>query len=86
MATMSLTEYVHHIAYLAKDIDRQSPIDWGMLAVDEDQAYSLMASKVVEEMLPKYDDPDVFRDIMLATVVQLVVENFTLNLKLQGKT
>jgi len=86
MTTMSLTEYVHHIAYLAKDVDRQSPIDWGMLAIDEDQAYSLMASKVVEELLPKYNDPETFRDIMLATVVQLVVENFTLNIKLQEKT
>lgn len=85
MTTMSLSEYVHHIVDLAKDVDSQSPIDWGMLSIDEDQAYNLVASKVVEEMLPKYNDPETFRDVMLATVVQLVVENFTLNLKLQEK-
>jgi hypothetical protein len=81
-----MTKYVEHIVDLAKDVDSQCAIDWAMLNIDEDAAYRLIASKVVEYMLPKCDDPILFRDIMLATVVQLVVENFTLNIKLHGRS
>jgi hypothetical protein len=81
---MNIHEYVEHIVELAQDVDTENPIDWGMLAVDEESAYRLIASRLVEDLLPKYKDPEMFRDIMLATVVQLVVENFTLNLRLRG--
>ena len=82
---MTLEDYVDHIVDLAHEVDRESPIDWGMLAIDEQAAYRLIASKLVEDMLPKYNDPESFRDIMMATVVQLVVENFALNLKLKER-
>lgn len=82
---MEVNDYVDHIVDLAQQVDHGDPIDWGMLAINEHAAYQMVASKLVEDMLPKYDNPEVFRDIMMATVVQLVVENFTLNLKLQGK-
>ena len=83
---VSINEYVDHIISLARqDVDSEYPIDWGMLSIDESAAYYTIASKLVEDLLPKYKDPDMFRDIMLATVVQLVVENFTLNLKLREK-
>lgn len=79
-----MTDYVNHIADLAKEVEAEDPIDWGMLPVDEDEVYRLMASHVVETMAPKYDQPE-FRDVMLATVVKLVVENFALNLKLKER-
>jgi hypothetical protein len=79
---VEVNEYVEHIVELASEIESEDPIDWGMLAVDEEQAYRLIASGLVEQYLPKYNDPN-FRDIMMATVVKLVVENFTLNLKLR---
>jgi hypothetical protein len=79
-----VTDYVNHIADLAKEVEAEDPIDWGMLPIDEDEVYRLMALHVVETMAPKYDQPE-FRDVMLATVVKLVVENFVLNLKLKER-
>lgn len=69
---------------LANEIESEDPIDWGMLAVDEMTAYRLIASGLVEEYLPKYNDPHI-RDIMMASLIKLVVENFTLNLKLRDQ-
>lgn len=81
MTTISLHDYVEHIIDLARIENEGTPIDWGYLSIDEDAAYHLIASKLVEDLLPKYNDPEMFRDIMMATVTQLVVENFVLNLK-----
>lgn len=67
---------------MAKEVETEDPIDWGMLAIDEDSAYRLIALNVVESFKDKYDQPD-FRDVLTATIVKLVVENFTLNLKLR---
>lgn len=77
-------EYVNRIITLAKDVEREDPIDWGLLAIDEDEAYSLMTLSVLEMMFDKYDQPDM-KDVLLATIVKLVVENFVLNLKLREK-
>ena len=79
-----MTDYVNHIAELAKEVEAEDPIDWGMLSINEDEVYRLMALHVVETIAPKYDQPE-FRDVMLATVVKLVVENFVLNLKLKER-
>ena len=76
-------DYVSSIVELAKEIDKEDPIDWGNLSVSEDEAYQLMASSIVEQMFDKYGKPG-SREVILATLVHLVVENFTLNLKLKG--
>lgn len=81
---MEISQRVDYIVSLAKDVETQDPIDWGMLNIDEESAYKLIALNVVEAMNDKYDRHD-YRDVLLATIVKLVVENFTLNLKLQGK-
>ena len=78
------TEYVDLLVDIAKHIETEDPIDWGLLSIDEDAAYRLIAMNVVENMATKYNDPD-FREIMLATVIKLVVENFTLNLRLKER-
>ena len=77
-------QYLDLIVELAKEVETEDPIDWGMLTIDEDNAYNLIASNTLETLLPKYNQPE-FREIILATVVKLVVENFTLNLKLKGQ-
>lgn len=77
------SEYVDLIKDLAQEVEMEDPIDWGMLGMSEDQAYSLMTLNVLDLFKDKYNDPN-FREIMLATVVKLVVENFTLNLRLRG--
>lgn len=81
---MEITQHVDYIVSLAKEVETEDPIDWGMLNVDEETAYKLVALNVVEAMNDKYDQDD-YKDVLLATIVKLVVENFTLNLKLQGK-
>lgn len=75
-------EYIEHIVDLAKEVESEDSIDWGLLAIDEEEAYRLMAMNVVEMMFDKYGQPGM-RDVFLATIVKLVVENFTLNLKLR---
>ena len=77
-------QYLDLIVELAKEVETEDPIDWGMLSIDEENAYRLIAANTLETLMPKYDQPE-FREVMLATVVKLVVENFTLNLKLKGQ-
>lgn len=77
-------DYIELIIDLAKQVETEDPIDWGMLSIDEDGAYRLMALNLLESILPKYNDPE-FKEIMIATVLKLVVENFTLNLQLRTR-
>lgn len=65
------------IAMLAKEVEGGDPIDWGMLQVDEDTTYDLIANQVVEKF-----GSDIDRLTMLSTITKLVVENFVLNLTL----
>lgn len=69
---------VDQLVELAKAVEMEDPIDWGMLAIDEDAAYKLIASQVIEI----YNTND--QVTMLASITKLIVENFVLNLKLQG--
>lgn len=77
---LSLTE---QIAEMAKEIEMEDPIDWGMLSISEDDAYSMMAGNILEMYLGMDKDS---RDMMLlAIATKLTVENFVLNLKLLQK-
>jgi hypothetical protein len=66
------------LAELAMETESEDSIDWGMLAVDERAAYNLMASHVLE----MFQNED--KIAMMASITKLVVENFVLNLRLQG--
>jgi hypothetical protein len=76
---------VNDILDLVKEIDSEDPIDWGMLAVDENMATEMIATGLLEQYNTTWADmdPDERTTIMLATITKLVVENFTLNLKLR---
>ncbi|NCQ52273.1 hypothetical protein GW796_10410 [archaeon] len=77
---MNLTD---KLVELAEEIEMGDPIDWGMLEINEHEAYKLMAAAVLDNYLATDADS---RDMMLlATVVKLTVENFTLNLHLLEK-
>jgi hypothetical protein len=78
------SDYIDYLIDLAKEVEMEDPIDWGMLSIDEDNAYRLLATSLVENMGPKYDQPGM-KDVLLATVLKLVVENFTLNLRLRER-
>lgn len=69
---------VDQIVQLAKDVESEDPIDWGMLSINEETAYKLIASQVLE----LYKDNDTLT--LLASITKLIVENFVLNLKLRG--
>ena len=71
---------VEQLAHLAQQVETDDPIDWGMLEIDEKDAYLLMASNVLEMYLS--EDKDHRDMVMLATTVKLVVENLVLNLRL----
>ena len=68
---------------LAMEAEMTDPIDWGMLSMEERQAYTLMATSVLEQIgdLPAEQQ----LTVALATMTKLLVENFVLNVKLQGK-
>ena len=75
--------FVEQIIELAKEIEHEDPIDWGMLNIDEDEAFKLIAPGVLTNYLLLDKDS---RDIMmLSTIVKLTVENFALNVKLMQK-
>ena len=66
---------------LAKEVEITDPIDWGMLNVNEDGAYTLIASGILD--LYQSLETDAHRDqMLLSSLVKLTVENFVLNLKL----
>ena len=68
------------IIELAKEVENGDPIDWGMLAVNEDDAYKLIATSMLEYFICITGED---RELaMMATIVKLAVENFVLNLKL----
>lgn len=68
---------------LVKEVEKNNTIDWGMLAVDEDEATKLIAMGTLgmyDEMKKQYDGPE--RELMLlASLANLQLENFCLNLK-----
>lgn len=81
---MAKTIQVKDIVELVNEIEGEDPIDWGMLNIDETQATELVANNLVEQYNTTWAEmPEDERNvIMLATITKLVVENFTLNLKL----
>lgn len=77
---MTQLEYVKHIADIAKQVASEDLIDWGMLTIDESETYEFVANSVIDQF-NKYNELE--REVMIATITKLVVENFVLQLKLQ---
>jgi hypothetical protein len=67
---------IETIVSLAKEIESEDPIDFGMLDIDEELSYHLIANKFIEVYLS--NDKDDRDTILLATAVKLAVENFAL--------
>lgn len=72
---MSNSDIIDAIVVLAQEVEVTDPIDWGMLAIDEEEAYRMMAISILETF------PDESITIQ-AVLTKLTVENFVLNLKL----
>ena len=75
-------EEVDFLVDLALECELEDPIDWGLLAITEQQAYQMMASQLLEQ----FDNvsKDHLIPVLLATATKLLVENFVLNLRLKG--
>lgn len=74
---------VNQLADLAMEAEIQDPIDWGLLNIEEKNAYRMMASHVLEQFDNLEDDRKLL--IVYATITKLLVENFVLNIKLGNK-
>lgn len=70
---------------LLDQVESEDPIDWGMLAIDERNAAELIVNSLVDQYNREWSqlEPDVQAHAMLATIAKLVIENFTLNLRLR---
>lgn len=75
---------VNDLIDLAKEVENEDPIDWGMLNISEDDAYKLIAANVLE-MFNAWSASENRDIVMLATVTKLVLENFVLNLRIQQR-
>ena len=74
---------VEQLVEIAEAFELGDPIDWGMLSVNEHDAYLFLASGVLENY--NSADPSDREIMMLASVVKLTVENFVLNIRLNEK-
>ncbi len=77
---MTTDELVNLVAELAQEVDKEDPVDFGMLQLDEGSVWHLMSVNVVD----KYIDMSGDQVVMLATITKLLVDNFILNYKLIG--
>ncbi len=75
---MDIDQKIELLVELAQEVEVTDPIDWGMLAISEDEAYRMMATSVLETF------PDEKIEIQ-AVITKLTVENFVLNLKLMQR-
>lgn len=71
---------INLIVELAMEVSKENPIDFGMLSINEEDSYKLIALNILE-------NDDLFNEktghtTMLAIVTKLLVENFVLNLKI----
>ena len=71
---------VEQLVEIAETIELGDPIDWGMLSIDEHQAYLFIAGGVLDNYAAS--DPGDRELMLLASVVKLTVENFVLNILL----
>ena len=72
---------LQQLVELAQEVEITDPIDWGYLNIDEQSAYELIASGILEHYSNFESDQDRLQ-FLLVSVVKLTVENFVLNIKL----
>lgn len=65
---------IDELVELAREAEVGDPFDWMDLSIDDETAYRLVALGVMEMKMSK--------EVMLATIVKLCVENMVLNYKI----
>jgi hypothetical protein len=71
--TTTIEEYIE----LAKVVEIGDPFDWSNVPIDEDSAYRLVAMSVMCLNLDK--------EVAIASIIKLCVENMVLNMRLLEK-
>lgn len=71
-------EIINLVAELAQEVDKEDPIDFAMLQIDDESVWHLMAAQVIDAYLPQSDN----KLVMMAVITKLIVENFVLNARL----
>ena len=71
------------IIALAKEVELTDMIDWEGLPLEKDRIYQLVGSQAYE-LYEQYAQSEDGEAVLLATVTNLLVENFVLNLKLNS--
>jgi hypothetical protein len=82
---MSNKVTIEEIEGIVKEIESEDPIDWGMLAIDEYNAMSMIINQMVEQYNTRWtllSHEDQVK-ILLASLSKLIIENFVLNVKLR---
>ena len=79
---MSLDE----LLTLIDEVEREDPIDWAYLNIDEDTTTQLIAMSILDMYRSlESEDPSTIEAIMCATIAKLVLENMVLNSRLLQK-
>ena len=73
---------IAQLAEIAQESAISDPIDWDELNITEGAAYQMIASSVLEMIKAVPEEQRLV--IALASITKLSVENFVLNLKLNG--
>jgi hypothetical protein len=69
---------------LAREVNKEDPIDFGYMPISEDEAWQIMSTQVVANYL-QYAEDQIAVEMYLATITKLVVENYVLNAKLLSR-
>lgn len=78
--TQMIKPSVMDIVDIAMEISKEDPIDFGLLTINEEDSFKMIALSILEK--EEYFDPVLGNTLLLATLVRSITENFVLNLKL----
>lgn len=70
------------LAEFAMEVEKENVIDWGLLSIEEKQAYVLMAHSVIE--ISNGIPADQLTYVLMSAMTNLMVENMVLNARLMG--
>ncbi len=72
---------LNQLVELSQEVEITDPIDWGYLNINENDAYKLIASGILEQY-GNLSNKDEQIQMLLIALTKLTVENFVLNIKL----
>ena len=71
---------ISEIVELAMEVNKEDPIDFGLISINEEDSFNLVALSLLEN--ESFFDPETGPTIMLASLTKLIVDNMILNIKL----